>query len=93
MAAASGVYADSFQRIASFSTHKNLPLAQQQEENSAEIIAATADGNMLIYTDSPQNGLGFIDISNAHRPRAAGFVSTDEPTFRLPPPVSMLWRR
>lgn len=67
-----------FDRIASFPVAENMPEA---EESSSEIIAATEDGMMLVYSDSPAGGIGFIDISDAAAPKAAGFLKTDgEPT-------------
>ncbi|HSR54607.1 MAG TPA: hypothetical protein VLN73_00095, partial [Alphaproteobacteria bacterium] len=55
-AAASGpALADqNFNRIASFEVTRNLPAgASAKTETAAEIIAATADGMTLVYTDSP----------------------------------------
>lgn len=74
--------ADSFNRIASFSTTKNLPTAVDiQQETSPEIIAASKDGNTIVYSDSPFGAIGFIDISDAQAPKALGVVKTaGEPT-------------
>src|SRR5690606_28289341 len=48
---------------------------------SAEIITASEDGNMLIYSDSPLGGIGFVDITDARAPKAAGALMMDgEPT-------------
>ncbi|MEM0935092.1 MAG: esterase-like activity of phytase family protein [Pseudomonadota bacterium] len=67
-----------FNRIASFQVADNLPEA---EETSAEIIAATADGMTLVYTDSPGGVIGFIDITDPMNPAAAGvFTPEGEPT-------------
>ncbi|MGI3186536.1 esterase-like activity of phytase family protein [Nioella aestuarii] len=67
-----------FNRIASFPVAQNIPDA---EETSSEIIAATADGMTLVYTDSPAEVLGFIDITDPSNPQAAGVVALDgEPT-------------
>ncbi|MFT5706507.1 MAG: hypothetical protein ACI9ES_000786 [Oceanospirillaceae bacterium] len=79
---AGNVQADAFQRIASWSTAKNLTQAQKiTTETSAEIITASKDGNRLIYSDSPRGGLGFIDITQADQPKAAGFIALQgEPT-------------
>jgi hypothetical protein len=63
-----------FNRIASFPVALNTPDA---EETSAEIIAATGDGMMLVYSDSPAGVIGFIDITDPANPVAAG-------TFALP---------
>ena len=67
-----------FNRIASFIVGQNAPDA---EESSAEIIAATDDGMMLIYTDSPAGVLGFVDIADPKAPAAAGVIALGgEPT-------------
>lgn len=67
-----------FNRIASFQVADNLPDA---EETSAEIIAATADGMTLVYTDSPGASIGFIDITDPANPAPLGvFMPEGEPT-------------
>jgi len=83
--AATPVLADGdsvFNRIASFPVAGNLPEgADAKSETSAEIIAATADGMMLVYSDSPFGGIGMIDISDPANPAPAGYVRLDgEPT-------------
>ncbi|MGJ8621176.1 MAG: esterase-like activity of phytase family protein [Yoonia sp.] len=68
----------SFNRIASFQVADNLPDA---EETSAEIIATTADGMTLVYTDSPGASIGFIDITDPANPAPLGvFMPEGEPT-------------
>nr|WP_306269541.1 esterase-like activity of phytase family protein [Pararhizobium sp. IMCC3301] len=71
-----------FNRISSFPVNTNIPPNMDPKtESSAEIISATADENMLIYSDSPLSGIGLVDISDASAPKAAGFVPVDgEPT-------------
>ena len=67
-----------FNRIASFPVALNSPDA---EATSAEIISASEDGMMLVYSDSPAGGIGFIDIADPKAPKPAGFLSLDgEPT-------------
>ncbi|MHB1103293.1 MAG: esterase-like activity of phytase family protein [Devosia sp.] len=67
-----------FNRIASFPVELNNPEA---EETSSEIITVTDDGMMLIYSDSPAGGIGFIDIADPKAPKSAGFLALDgEPT-------------
>jgi hypothetical protein len=68
-----------FNRIASFPVALNTPDA---EETSAEIIAATGDGMMLVYSDSPAGVIGFIDITDPANPVAAGAFAlpNGEPT-------------
>jgi hypothetical protein len=67
-----------FNRIASFPVELNNPEA---ETSSSEIITATEDGMMLIYSDSPAGGIGFIDITDPKAPKSGGFLAFDgEPT-------------
>lgn len=74
--------AETFNRIASFPVHLNLPEGTDPvTETSAEIIAATEDGMMLVYSDSPLGAVGLVDISDPRNPKAAGTVMLDgEPT-------------
>ncbi|MDF1635561.1 esterase-like activity of phytase family protein [Mycoplana sp. MJR14] len=71
-----------FNRIASFAVADNLPDGTDPKTpTSSEIIAATEDGNTLVYSDSPLKAIGFIDITDAKAPKAGGTVSFDgEPT-------------
>ncbi len=71
-----------FNRIASFPVNTNLPAGTDQAtETSAEIITASEDGMMLIYSDSPLGAVGMIDISDPSAPQPAGTVMLDgEPT-------------
>lgn len=71
-----------FNRIASFAVDANLPEGTDPStETSAEIIAATEDGMMLVYTDSPLGVLGLIDIADPAAPRPAGVIALEgEPT-------------
>jgi hypothetical protein len=82
--AAGGAFAQemSFKRIASFATPENMGEGQDRDaETSAEIIAATADGETLVYTDSPSGVLGFVDIADAAAPQPGGSVALEgEPT-------------
>ncbi|MEV0649441.1 esterase-like activity of phytase family protein [Phytomonospora sp. NPDC050363] len=67
-----------FQRAATFPVHLNTSIG---EETAAEISAVTDDGNTLVYTDSPGERLGFVDISDPNAPKAAGILALDgEPT-------------
>ncbi len=80
-AAASTAQAQSFNRIASFPVAQNLASKDSSQETSAEIIAASADGQTLVYSDSPRGGLGFVDIRDAAKPQPSGFVELGgEPT-------------
>ena len=67
-----------FKEIGKFGTPANNPSA---EETSAEIIAATADGMKLVYSDSPANALGMIDITDPANPKPLGHMHLGgEPT-------------
>ena len=75
---AGAAQADSFNRIASFMVAENTPEA---EETSAEIIAVSGDGMTLVYSDSPAEVIGFIDITDPTAPAPAGVIALDgEPT-------------
>lgn len=68
-----------FQRIGNFPVYFNS--AQPANETSAEIIKATQGGNILIYTDSPGEGLGFVDITDPEQPQPLGTMAlSGEPT-------------
>lgn len=71
-----------FNRVATFPVLANLPADRDAAgQTAAEIIAASQDGMTLIYTDSPQEALGFIDITDPRSPIAAGFLELPgEPT-------------
>jgi len=67
-----------FNRIASFPVELNAPDA---EATSSEIITATDDGMTLIYSDSPNGGIGFVDVTDAKAPKPAGYLDMGgEPT-------------
>ena len=68
-----------FNRIASFATFQNNTDAAA--ESSAEIISATADGMTLVYSDSPLEVIGLIDITDPAAPAAKGNIAVGgEPT-------------
>lgn len=71
-----------FNRIATFEAQRNVPAGRAVSKKSvAEIVAASADGQMLAYTDAEQQGVGLIDISKPEMPQPAGFIAVDgEPT-------------
>lgn len=67
-----------FNRIATFAVHENTAIDQ---ETVAEIVDVTSDGMMLVYTDSQQEKIGFVDITNPGDPQPAGTVDLPgEPT-------------
>lgn len=71
-----------FNRIASFPVVSNLPKdADKSQATSSEIITASEDGKTLIYSDSPNGAIGFIDITEAAMPQPLGQLKLDgEPT-------------
>ena len=77
--AAATAHADAFNRVASFPTFMNNEDATA--ESSAEIISATADGMTLVYSDSPLEVIGLIDITDPANPAAKGNIAVGgEPT-------------
>ena len=54
-----------FRRIASFPVFLNTDVAL---ETVAEIVAASDDGNLLIYTDSETENVGFVNITTPSNP-------------------------
>ncbi len=80
---ASGAMAEmNFNRIASFPVVKNMAKGEDTgRETSPEIIAATADGMTLVYTDSPLGVIGMVDISDPRAPKPLGNINVaGEPT-------------
>lgn len=74
--------ADNFNRIASFPVVSNMGAGEDlSRETSPEIIAASEDGNTLVYTDSPLGVVGFIDITSPRDPKPLGNLPVSgEPT-------------
>jgi hypothetical protein len=67
-----------FERIATFPVFLNAAIDAQ---TVAEIVAASADGNTLIYTDSENDRVGFVDITDPRHPAALGVLAlAGEPT-------------
>ncbi len=51
------------------------------DATAAEIVAASTDGMTLVYTDSPKEQLGFVDITNPAAPTGLGVLPlVGEPT-------------
>lgn len=71
-----------FERIATFLVCENTSCDREVvEATSSEIIAASEDGKTLIYTDSPNSALGFVDITHPFTPQPRGALALDgEPT-------------
>lgn len=54
---------------------------ESSDETAAEIVAASADGMTLIYTNSPREEIGFVDIRDPAAPVALGRLAMGgEPT-------------
>ena len=67
-----------FNRVAAFPAFQNTDAGI---ETIAEIVAASTDGNTLIYTDGKAGKLGFVDITDPANPAAGGTVDLPgEPT-------------
>jgi len=80
---ATGALAEmNFNRIASFPVALNMAEGEDMNrETSPEIIAATADGMTLVYTDSPLGVLGLVDITDPNNPAPLGNIELGgEPT-------------
>ena len=71
-----------FNRIASFPVVMNMADGEDKtRESSPEIIDATADGMTLVYTDSPLEALGRVDITDPANPKPLGNIALPgEPT-------------
>jgi len=71
-----------FNRVASFPVCLQLDAnCNVADETSAEIVAASTDGMTLIYSDSPSKSVGFVDITDPTKPKAAGKLKmSGEPT-------------
>ncbi|CUH76359.1 hypothetical protein TRM7557_00860 [Tritonibacter multivorans] len=72
----------SFSRIASFPVVMNMAEGEDRKrESSPEIIDVTADGMTLVYTDSPLEALGRVDITDPASPKPLGNIALPgEPT-------------
>lgn len=82
MVTASAMAEPVFNRIASFPVALTLPEgADAKTPTSAEIIATTPDGMTLIFSDSPNKRIGFINITDPKAPKSAGSLALEgEPT-------------
>lgn len=86
---ASPVYAHRFgdrapvlNHVGTFYVPANLAVEEPLSTvTSAEILDATPDGAWLVYTDSPNQRVGFIDIRDPRDPAPGGIIALDgEPT-------------
>jgi hypothetical protein len=71
-----------FNRVAAFATPANMAEGEDlARETSAEIISASEDGMVLVYTDSPLGVVGLVDIADPKAPKALGNIDVGgEPT-------------
>ncbi len=71
-----------FNRVASFPTPLNMAAGEDMaRETSAEIISASEDGMVLVYTDSPLGVVGLVDIADPAAPKPMGNIDVGgEPT-------------
>jgi DNA-binding beta-propeller fold protein YncE len=66
----------SFQRVATLGNYLNNG-SDAGRETVSEIIAATANGRTLVYTDAVRGTIGFIDITRPSSPRPLGVLNLD----------------
>ena len=71
-----------FNRVATFPICTQIDgTCNTDTETVAEIVVAANNGMTLVYTDSQQENIGFVDISDPTAPVAAGVVQVGgEPT-------------
>ena len=71
-----------FNRVATFPVCLQInSTCNTSDVTAAEIVAASADGMTLVYTDSPKKQIGFVDISNPSLPKPKGVLAMGgEPT-------------
>jgi len=71
-----------FVRIATFFACQQFAAdCDDDTETVAEIVAASEDGLTLVYTDSPGDQIGFVDITDPDNPAPAGLLPLGgEPT-------------
>lgn len=88
--------AKSFQRVGTFADYRNNG-ANGADETVSEIIASTADGRTLVYTDGVRGTVGLIDITNPGRPQPRGIITLDpnpdDDTEYSPTSVAVLGNR
>jgi hypothetical protein len=75
--------ASSFQRVGRFYVCSQIDdKCNTSTETSAEIVAASDDGNTIVYTDSPYRKIGFVNITDPKNPTKIGLIDTapGEPT-------------
>ena len=82
LSAGSAMAEMNFNRVASFPVIANMAAGEDtSRESSPEIIDVTADGMTLVYTDSPLEVIGLIDITEPANPQPKGNIAVGgEPT-------------
>jgi hypothetical protein len=85
----SGSRDKSFQRVGTFANYRNNPMSGPM--TASEIVAATSDGQLLVYSDGLLRAIGFINIANPGQPQPAGRVTF--PTGHFPTSVDVLGNR
>jgi hypothetical protein len=82
MTSAAGHVNKYFNRVSTYYVCSQIdPTCNTDEETVAEIIYATTDGMKLLYTNGPQESIGFIDISDFTNPVGLGELPLEgEPT-------------
>ncbi|MGH3964297.1 MAG: esterase-like activity of phytase family protein [Pseudonocardiaceae bacterium] len=67
-----------FDRVATLPVFRN---SSPDQQTAAEIAAATKDGRLVVYTDSPAERIGFVDLADVAAPRPDGVLPMPgEPT-------------
>ena len=71
-----------FNRVGTFLVCSQIGSScESATETSAEIVAASDDGRTLVYTNSPRDEIGFVDISDPSSPKGLGTLAMGgEPT-------------
>ena len=71
-----------FNRVATFAVCEQIGSScEARVATAAEIVAASTDGMTLIYTNSPKDEVGFVDITDPSAPQALGALAMGgEPT-------------
>jgi hypothetical protein len=73
MAQGRSAQTEQFERVATFLVCQNTSCDRSKVPlTAAEIVAASEDGRYLVYTDSPNQSIGFVDITDASKPLALG---------------------
>ena len=71
-----------FNRVSTFAVCSQVGAScESAATTAAEIVAASADGMTLIYSNSPKGEIGFVDITDVKAPKALGALAMGgEPT-------------